>query len=105
MEPPTNLPAVQPEQPKLPLAKLPLETELQTCLRRYKNDSLIAWHLGIPVEQVREARARYKPPKMRGEWISKTNQIDDNEFTKRQQQARRSNVDYLAAVQRMQLRG
>jgi hypothetical protein len=42
------------------------ETELQACLRRYKNDSLIAWHLGMDIEDVRAARASYKPPRRIG---------------------------------------
>ena len=76
----------------------PKETELQTCLRRYKSDSLIAWHLGMAIEDVRAARARYKPPRLRGSWISHTGEVDDTEFRKRREIAERSNRAYLKAV-------
>lgn len=76
------------------------ETELQRCLRIYKNDSLIAWHLGIPKDQVTAARERYKPPRMRGGWIS-GGELNCEEFERRKKDAAIFNRDYLAAVQRV----
>ena len=78
------------------------ETELQTCLRRYKSDSLIAWHLGIPKAAVTAARARYVPPKSRGSWVSHIGEVDDTEFLRRRKKAERSNSAYLEAVKGMQ---
>lgn len=81
------------------------ETELERCLRIYKNDSLISWHLGISKAEVAAARDRLKPQRVRGEWISKSGEIDENEFARRKVSAAQSNVNYLAAVQRMQANG
>jgi hypothetical protein len=77
------------------------ETDLDACLRRYpKNDSLIAWHLGIPIEQVRAARAAYKPLRVVGQYLQNHGALDDSEYRRRQDKARKSNEDYMAALER-----
>jgi hypothetical protein len=81
------------------------ETTLETCLRRYKNDSLIAYHLCIPVEEVRKARETWKPPTMRGLYLSDTSPFDIREYTNRAKEAEKSNAAYLEALTRRGARG
>ena len=85
-------------------ADLRAETELEVCLRRYSNDSLIAWHLGIPKEQVTAARAKYKPARMRGGWIS-GGEVGTEEYDRRKADAVTSNRDFMAAIRRAGLNG
>lgn len=81
------------------------EDELRACLRRYKNDSLIAWHLGIPKSDVSAARRKLRPERGRGGgWIS-GGALGDEEYERRKADAAISNADYLAAIQRASLRG
>ena len=77
------------------------ESELQRCLRIYPNDSLIAWHLGIPKAEVSAARARLKPQKVRGSWIS-GGEIGVEEYEKRKRHAKASNKRFMAAVRQAQ---
>jgi hypothetical protein len=76
------------------------ETTLETCLRRYKNDSLIAWHLGMPKEAVSAARVRFtpQPMKIRSSRFSKTDGVDDREYGQRIKAAAASNDAFLAAL-------
>ena len=78
------------------------ETELERCLRIYKNDSLIAWHLGIPKAQVTAARERYKPPRLPTNYFGKHGRTDDRDYRKRVDDAREANVRFVALLQRAQ---
>jgi hypothetical protein len=85
---------------KIDRVGLPRESELRACLRRYKNDSLIAWHLGIPKAEVAAARAKYKPPRALGTYVKESGNMDDLEFRRRQEAAARSNSAFLKAIER-----
>ena len=89
-----------------PLARIELrrETELETCLRIYKNDSLIAWHLDIPKAEVTAARAKLKPQKVRGGWIS-GGEIGTEEYERRRKVAKHSNKRFVAALKQAQTGG
>jgi hypothetical protein len=73
------------------------ESELQRCLRIYKNDSLIAWHLDMSKAEVSAARARLKPQKVRGSWIS-GGEIGVEEYEKRKKRAKASNKRFVEAL-------
>ena len=73
------------------------ETELEQCLRIYKNDSLIAWHLGIPKADVTAARAKLKPQQVRGGWIS-GGEIGTEEYDRRVRTAKTTNKRFVAAL-------
>jgi hypothetical protein len=80
------------------------ESELQRCLRIYRNDSLIAWHLGIPKDAVARAREKLKPTRVYGEWVNKP-PLETKEYDKRQKAAKAANPRFVAALKRVQANG
>lgn len=80
------------------------ENELERCLRLYKNDSLIAWHLDIPKAEVTAARARLKPQMVRGGWIS-GGEIGTEEYDRRKRNAKASSKRFAAALRQAQSNG
>jgi hypothetical protein len=77
------------------------ESELQRCLRIYKSDSLIAWHLGIPKDAVAKARLKLKPQRVNGGWVN-AKPLDSKEYDRRRANAKAANPRFVAALKRAQ---
>jgi hypothetical protein len=74
------------------------ESELQRCLRIYRNDSLIAWHLGIPKAEVAKARAKLKPQRVYA-WLNEK-PIGMDEYEKRKADAKADSLRLAEAMKR-----
>jgi hypothetical protein len=89
-----------------PVARIELrrESELQRCLRIYKNDSLIAWHLGISKAEVAAARLKLRPQKVYGSWIS-GGEIGTEEYERRRKTTKAANRRFVKALKQAQANG
>lgn len=86
---------------KIDRSRDPLANKLTVFIRRYPNDSLIAWSLGLPVEKVREARAKVRPTRVSGHYVKGSGNMDGLEERQRRKRAAEANDAYLAAVERL----
>jgi hypothetical protein len=77
------------------------ESELQRCLRIYRNDSLIAWHLGLSKDAVAKARLKLKPQRVNGGWVN-AKPLDAKEYDKRRERAKAANPRFVAALRKVQ---